>query len=178
MEHPENETMNTLVSSYAPKTKHYSGNNSMITRIGIIGVCQVVGNTKFWSKVCSAMHFNIDPHLLSVLSKRDEKKERKQVVAGTLDGKRKRAKANHGKINKEHKTYMDSKEEYLLYKSGIAVAAARKTLPDTKDRNPEGIPTHLLRCIYYHASNPEVCNAFGCQDCKNAVCQMESKRKE
>ena len=73
---------------------------------------------------------------------------------------------------------MDSKEKGLLYESRITVAAAQKTLTTTKDRNPEGTPTHLLRCIYYHASNPEACNALGHRDCKSAVCQMKSKSKE
>ena len=65
-----------------------------------------MGYTKFWSKVCSAYHFGIYPNLLSVLSKRDKMKTTKRIRSGTLDGKQKRSKTKHGKINKQHKEYI------------------------------------------------------------------------
>ena len=42
-----NEAMNTSVASYAPKNKHYSGTDSLITRVGIVGAYQVVKYAKF-----------------------------------------------------------------------------------------------------------------------------------
>ena len=94
--------MNTSVASYAPKNKHYSGTDSLITRVGIAGAYQVVKYAKFWSKVCSAYHFDINPNIISVLSKRDQKKTIQRIRSGTLDGKQKRSKTKHGKINKQH----------------------------------------------------------------------------
>ena len=59
------------------------------------------------------MHFEIVPHLLSVLSKRDVKKMIKRAVVGTLEGKRKRSNEKHTKITKEHIYYMNIKRERI-----------------------------------------------------------------
>ena len=99
----KNEVMNTLVTSYAPKNKHYSGNNYLLTRVGIAGACQVIGFTAFWTKVYQAYETKIDPNLLSILSSRDEKKARNNARAVTKQGKIKCSRKKHEKINKTHK---------------------------------------------------------------------------
>ena len=114
LEHTKNEAINISVLSYAPKTKHYLGIDYLLTRVGIAGACQAVRYATYWSKVCPKYGFDIDPNLLSILSKRDEKKASKRVTEGTLNEKRKRGKTKHGKINKEHKDYMDSRQNGLL----------------------------------------------------------------
>ena len=72
----KNEALNTSVSSYAPKVKHYSATDSLLGRVSIAVGCQVVGYAAFWTKICSSLGFDIDPNLLSVLSARDEKKRK------------------------------------------------------------------------------------------------------
>ena len=44
----KNEAVNTSVSSYAPKTKHYSGTDSLKIRVDIGAGCQVADYTSFW----------------------------------------------------------------------------------------------------------------------------------
>ena len=73
---------------------------------------------------------------------------------------------------------MDRKQAVLLYESGVACAAAKKTLPATKYRNLEGTSAHLLCCIYYYASNSEACNILGHRDCRSTACQIKPKSKE
>ena len=99
----KNEAMNTSVSSYAPKNKHYSGTDSLLTRVGIAGACQVLGFAALWTKVYEAYETNIDPNLLSILTMRDEKKVKSNARVGTKQGKSKRSRNKHEKINKTQK---------------------------------------------------------------------------
>ena len=174
----KNEAMNTSVAALAPKHKHYSMTISLKTRVGIAAACQVQGFAKFWSNVCTTLGFDIDANLLSKLTMRDEKKRRKKVSSSTLEGKRKRSRSKHGKINLEHKHQMAAKGENMVYETGIACRTAKKNIPSTKDRNAEGTPQHLLRCIYYHPTMDNACNVLGHLDCRNALCEMKPKSKE
>ena len=140
----KNEALNTSVSSYAPKVKHYLATDSLLGRVSIAAGCQVVGYAAFWTKICSSLGFDIDPNLLSVLLARDEKKRKAQIRQATLDGKRKRSKSKHKKINKEHQQYMDGVKAGLEYESGVALKVAKKNLPASKDRNPKDTWGHLL----------------------------------
>ena len=44
---------------------------------------------------------------------------------------------------------MDGYKEGYMYNTGIAVAAARKNLPKSGNRDPPGTPKELLKCPYY-----------------------------
>ena len=73
---------------------------------------------------------------------------------------------------------MDGVKAGLEYESGVALKVAKKNLPASKDRNPKDTPNHLLRCIYYHPTNPLACNVLGHRDCRNEACEMKRKSKE
>ena len=73
---------------------------------------------------------------------------------------------------------MDGVKAGLQHESGVALKTANKNLPPSKDRNSVGTPNHLLRCIYYHDTNPLACNILRHCDCRNKACQMKSKSKE
>ena len=173
----KNDAMNTSVSSYAPKNKHYSGTDSLLTRVGISGACQVVGYAAFWTKVYRACGTDIDPNLLSILSSRDEKKAKNNTRAGTKQGKSKRSRKKHEKINKTQKEYTEAYSLGLQYEAGIALRIAKNSLPKAKDRNPPGTPTHLLKCSYYHETNTDYCNVLGHISCSAPACAMKSKSK-
>mgnify|MGYP005633523529 CR=1 FL=1 len=159
--------MNTSVSSYAPKNKHYSGTDSLLTRVGIAGACQVLGFAAFWTKVYEAYETDIDPNLLSILTTRDEKKMKSNARAGTKQGKSKRSRNKHEKINKTQKEYSEGYSAGLEYEAGIALRAAKNNLPAAKLRNLPGTPTHLLKCAYYHDTNLLCCNVLGHTACSN-----------
>ena len=171
----KNEAMNHSVSSTAPKSKHYSTTDSLLTRVGIAGACQILGHASFWTKVCSAFDFDIDSGLLSLLQQRDAHKRRKNARAATPKGKRKRSSRRHVKINKEHKDFMEGHNAGLAYESGIAVAAARKNLPTAAARNPTGTPKDQWKCPYYH---PLYCTELGHNDCRSSLCGMKPRSKE
>ena len=114
---------------------------------------------------------------MSILARRDRLKIKKNIRAGTIEGKGKRSKAKHSHINKQHKEYMDSVKAGTLYETGVAVKIANRNLPATNERTPEGTPSNLLRCIYYHETNPLACNVIGHLDCRNANFQMKPKSK-
>jgi len=174
----KNEAMNTSVSSYAPKNKHYSGTDSLLTRVGIAGACQVIGFAAFWTKVYQAYETDIDPNLLSILSSRDEKKVKNNARAGTKQGKSKRSRKKHEKINKTQKEYTEGYSAGLQYEAGIALRIAKNSLPPAKDRNPPGTPAHLLKCAYYHETNTHCCNVLGHITCSSPLCDMKKKSKE
>ena len=167
--------MNTSVASYTPKSKHYCITNSLLTRVGIAGACQVLEHAKFWSMVCAEFDFQIDANLLSVLTQRDEHKRRKNIRQSTIKGKRKRSSHTHDKINMEHKQYMASYKEGCFYETGVAVAAAKKNLPSAGNRNPKGTAADQLKCPYHH---PLYCTVLGYSSCANKRCAMKLKSKE
>ena len=124
--------------------------------------------------VCDEFDFNIDANLLLILTQRDEHKRRKNVWQGTLEGKRKRSAKKHEKINAEHKSYMDNYKDGCMYQTGIAVAAAKQSLPKAAERNPEGAPKELYKCPYYH---PLYCTILGHTSCVNMFCGMRHNTK-
>ena len=85
----KNEAMNTFVASLAPRTKHYCTTNQLLTRVGIAGACQIIGNASFWSQVCYSLDFQIDGNLLSILEQRDTHKQKNNIWQSTIKGKNK-----------------------------------------------------------------------------------------
>ena len=69
---------------------------------------------------------------------------KKRAMTGTVEGKRKRSNKKHIEINKEHIDYMNSKQEGLLYESGVACAIAKKSYLHLRTVIPRVSP-HLLR---------------------------------
>ena len=138
----KNEAMNTSVFSLAPKYKHYSGTDFLLTRVGIAGACQVLDFATFWTKVYQAYETDIDPNLLSILSMRDEKKLKYNAHAGTKQGKSKRNRKRHQKINKTQKEYTDGYRAGLEYEAGIALRTAKKSLPAAKTATHQE-PRHI-----------------------------------
>ena len=55
-------------------------------------------------KVYSKYGFDINPNLLSILSKRDEKKASKRVTAGTLEEKKSAARQSTTRLTRSTKT--------------------------------------------------------------------------
>ena len=98
----KNEVWNMYISNYAPKVKYYSGTDLLLARVNIVVGYQAVGYAAFWTQIYSSLGFDIDSNLFSMMSARDEKKRKAQLRQATLDGKRKRSKSKHNKINKEH----------------------------------------------------------------------------
>ena len=98
--------------------------------------------------------------------------------AGTKQGKSKRSRNKHEKINKTQKEYSEGYSAGLEHEAGIAVRAAKNNLPAAKHRNPPGTPTHLLKCAYYHDTNLLCCNVLGHTACSNQLCGMKKKTKE
>lgn len=80
----KNEAMNTSVAASAPKIKHYSTTNILLTRVGIAGGCQVLGHATFWSMVCDGFDFKIDFNLFSILPQRDEMSTREGRTFGRV----------------------------------------------------------------------------------------------
>ena len=78
----KNEALNMSVSSYVPKVKHYSGTDSLLSRVSIVVGCQVVRYAAFWTQICSSLGFDIDYNLISVMSARDEKETKSATMSG------------------------------------------------------------------------------------------------
>ena len=55
----------------------------------------------------------------------------------------------------------------------MAVALAKKNLPDPTECNPEGMPKAQWRCIYH----PTFCNKLGHKDVRSKECGMKSTSK-
>ena len=55
----------------------------------------------------------------------------------------------------------------------MAVALAKKKLPNPAKRNPEGTPKSQWRCIYH----PVFCNKLGYKDARSKECGMKSTGK-
>ena len=79
------------------------------------------------------------------------------------------------KLNKAHEEWIKQQRTGEGYQSGIAVAVAlaKKNLPDPAERNPEGTPKAQCRCIYH----PTFCNKLGHKDARSKECGMKSSSK-
>ena len=170
-----NEAMNTSVAALAPKGKHYSSTDSLRTRVGIAGGCQIVGHATFWTMVLNAFDIEMDDGLKAFLDQRDSHKAKKNIRQGAIEGKRKRSTKKNEKLNREKHEFIDGHKAGMEYKTGVAVAAAKKNLPSASDHNPKGTPKDQLRCPYWH---PLFCTVRGHNNCNNKDCAMKPKTKE
>ena len=100
--------------------------------------------------VCNSFDFQIDDSLKAFLDQRDRNKAKKSSRQGTIEGKRKRSTKKNEKLNCEKQEFIDGHKVGMEYKTGVAVAAAKKNLPTAIERNPKGTPKEQLRCAYWH----------------------------
>ena len=170
-----NEAGNNSVAALAQKGKHYSSTDSLRTRVGIAGGCQIVGHATFWTMVLNAFDIEMDDGLKAFLDQRDSHKAKKNIRQGSIEGKRKRSTKKNEKLNREKQEFIDGHKAGMEYKTGVAVAAAKKNLPSASDRNPKGTPKDQMRCPYWH---PSFCTVRGHSKCNNKDCAMRSKTKE
>ena len=171
----KNETMNTSVAALAQKNKTYSMSASLMTRVSIAAGCQISGFANFWSTCCTALGFDIDPHLHSILAARDRIKRRKNMISGTIEGKTKRSAGKYDKYNSAFKKQRDDHKQGLSYQPEIAATAAKKNLPAASARNPKGTPKSEMRCPYHH---PSYCTLLGHSSAAAGVCALHKKSKE
>ena len=171
-----NEAMNQSVAAYAPKGKTYSLTNSLDTRVSIAGSIQIVGYYSFWDQVFHKLNIDMDPNLRKHLQSRDIIKKKKSKQQKTKEGKKLRGEKKYEKLNKATEDWQEQQRTGEGYQSGIAVAMAlaKKNLPDPAERNPEGTPKAQWRCIYY----PKYCSNLGHKDARSKECGMKTKSKE
>ena len=86
-----------------------------------------------------------------------------------------RGEKKYEKLNEAHDEWMKQQKTGEGYQPGIAVAIAlaKKNLPNPADRNPKGTPKEKWRCIYY----PRFCGALGHKDARSKECGMNAKSK-
>ena len=104
------------------------------------------------------------------------KKEKKYIAAISINGKATKSRLKYEKLAKLQRDAMDSYKSGLGYESGLALAAAVKSVKNspmmTKQRNPPGTPKEKLRCKYHH---PNFCAKLGHRDARSHDCEMKYK---
>ena len=170
-----NEAMNNSVSSYAPKTKNFSGTMSLKTRVGVAAGIQAIGYYGFWKRVFDELDLPLDTAFEHSLKMRDRKKESKRKRQRSTDGKLKQRRKDFAKMDQIHKEQMNDRKTGKTYGAGIALVAAKKRA-DAKltsaSRNPKGTPKEQLRCPYYH---PLYCTKLGHTTASSKDCAMKHK---
>ena len=98
---------------------------------------------------------------------------RKKIKDQTKERKSVRSTVNYDNLAAGHKAQMADLQKGDQYESGIAVAAAHKSIKAAPKRN-EG-PKETWTCIYYH---PDYCYAKGHKDCRSPLCAMKKHSVE
>ena len=98
---------------------------------------------------------------------------RKKVRDQTKEGKTVRSTVKYENSARDHKAQMNDLQNGDQYESGIAVAAARKTIKAAPKRNKG--PKETWTCIYHH---PNYCSVKGHKDCRSLLCLMKPRSKE
>ena len=168
-----NEAMNQSVASYAPKNKTYSKSTSLLVRVNIAAAVQIIGHASLWRRIFIEFGLTIDANLKDILTAKDKKKMRKKIKDQTKEGKTVRSTVKYENLAAGHKAQMADLQKGDQYESGIAVAAARKSIKAAPKRN-EG-PKETWTCIYYH---PDYCYAKGHKDCRSPLCAMKKHSVE
>ena len=111
----------------------------------------------------------MDDHLADVLKSDDKRATKKRGVQESKEGKVTRSQLKYKKFKVTKNEYLAQQANGMEYRSGIAVAAAKKTVrtdPSSKDRNT-GLEKEQWRCIYHHA---RYCVVLGHKDARSKVC--------
>ena len=168
-----NKAMNTLVSTYTPKTKTLCRTMSLKTRVGIAAAVQGLGYKEFWSRVFQKLGITMDDTFYSLLESRDRNKNSIRICQKSK-GKLVRRKEYLAKFATAHEEQMNNAKTGKNYGSDIDLKAAKKSAKEKLTatmRNPKGTPKHLQRCAYY----PHYCNVIGHTTVGNKVCGANNK---
>jgi hypothetical protein len=134
----KNEAMNASVAAYAPKGKTYSQTSSLTTRVAIATGVANVGKYNFWTHAFSEFNITMDDHLADVLKSDEKRATKKRGVQESKEGKVTRSQLKYKRFKVAKNKYLGQQANVMEYRSGIAVAAAKKTVrtdPLSKDRN-------------------------------------------
>ena len=121
-----NEAMNHSLSAFAPKGKTFSKTQSLDTRVAIADCTQIVGYERFWEFIFDELAVTFDDNLRFYLRTTDRKKKRRRELAEAKEGKTKRSRSRHEKMNEEHIKDMEAQKQGMIYESGVAMRAATK----------------------------------------------------
>ena len=174
-----NEALNKSVATYAPKHKTFSLTESLTTRVAIAAGTQILGYHDFWKEIFQEFGIIFDSQISSVLMEMQNKKEKQQVRAKTVEKKKMRTKLRYKKYEAAHIQDMDDQKRGNQYRSGVAVnpdiqKEVRIALSN-EGRNPANTPDDKKRCRYHH---PRFCTKLGHSSCSHRDCFMKGKTKQ
>ena len=167
--HTKNEAMNHSVAAYAPKGKTYCLTPSLTTRVAIAAGVANVGKKVFWERAFKEFNIPFDTNLSDCLKAHDKRATKKRNLQQSKEGKIRRSNLKYKKLKTAKSEYLLQQRTGMEYSTGIALAAARKTVrtePSSKDRNA-GVEREKWRCIYHH---PDYCVVFGHKDARSKAC--------
>ena len=117
----------------------------------------------------------LDPNLSRHFRKKDEIKGKRQIYQKTIAYKSNRSANKHLKLADAHIKQLEEQKTGAMYKTGVAVKAAKQSIKKAKKRNPVGTLSEDWKCPYYHTS---YCQVTGHTGCGSPSCAMKSKTKE
>jgi len=124
----KNEAYNHAVGSLAPKTKTFSKSSSLLTRVHIVAATQIVGNHETWERIFFRFVMELDPNLSRHFRKKDETKGKRQIYQKTIAYKSYRSGNKHLKLADAHVKQLEEHKTGSMYKTGVAVKAAKQTI--------------------------------------------------
>ena len=142
-----NESLNNVVSRYAPKNRTYGTTMSLSNRIAIVIGVHNLGHLGFWKEVYHLIGLPMSTDLHNNLLRKDGRKDLKRKYNEKKEVKSKRAKKNHDKTKDMIKKQIADAKRGATYRSGIALEdIIPKSVVDLEnDLRKEG----KVRCKFY-----------------------------
>ena len=75
-----NESLNNVISKFAPKNRNYAHSMSLSNRIAIVIGCHNYGNLKFWREVYASLDLSMSADLINNLTVVDKIKKGKESI--------------------------------------------------------------------------------------------------
>ncbi|XP_069102792.1 uncharacterized protein [Argopecten irradians] len=110
-----NENFNQMVSSKAPKSRHYGGSSSLINRVSATVLQKNEGQT-YLTKVNKASLLSPGEVILKLTSKLDERRRKRRIKEKTLSFKKRRIQSKSKKKQQERHSTI---KEGLVYQSNL-----------------------------------------------------------
>jgi len=130
----KSESLNQLVTVFAPKDKHLSASMSLSDCVSLVVIVDSVGFAQGVCKIMEEIGCDVPASTLECLKRRDAKREYHKIYKNKIENRRRRGEQIRQKIKEAHENRKNDKKNGFKYKPSIVVTGDTAVETVTKKR--------------------------------------------
>jgi len=166
----KSESLNQLVTVFAPKDKHLSASMSLSDRVSLVVIVDSVGFAQGVCEIMEEIGCDVPASTIECLKRRDAKREYDKMYKNKIENRRRRGEQIRQKIKEALENRKNDKKNGFKYKPSIAVTGDTAVETSTKKRRSRkrAVPSGEVNDTAIEKKKrakrtPVICPLWGCQ---------------